>query len=326
MYKKYLIPIILITCLASCSNEKQKTIKKLREEPVAKLESYGKNLDVPLKDRVFDAPLFLIDYLKRLDETDAYKPYKISARDKQEIEKCLFQLPEKIKTVLDKKLLGIFFVDEFMGGGLTDYVFDRKGNLYSIMILNPKILKTSMSDWINYRDNSIFNETKGITVKSICKPGAQQLLHTLVHEISHVYDYHMYVTPYTDPGLTIFKTSDTSEFIDNVWESYYKPVKEYDFPNRDNLSFYGLGDKKTNSSYAAELYRDLLTTPFSSIYGAASWAEDFAEAFTWFYLKKRFGIEYTVNVYRDKTLLISFSPSKNKKIEQRIKILEELMN
>jgi hypothetical protein len=209
---------------------------------------------------------------------------------------------------------------------MSDYVFDKKGNLYSVIILNPNILKTSMSDWINFRDNSIFNETKGITAKSICKPNNLQLLHTLVHEISHVYDYHIHVTPYTDAELTIFKTSDTSAFIDNVWESYYKPVKEYNFSNRDNLSFYGLGDKKIDSLYAAELYKDLLNTPFSSIYGSSSWGEDFAEVFTWFYLEKRFGIEYTVNVYRDRTLLVVFSPSKNKKIERRIKILEELMD
>ncbi|MCL2154476.1 MAG: hypothetical protein FWH53_02300 [Leptospirales bacterium] len=326
MYKKYLIPIMLIAYLASCGNEKMKTINKLREEPVYRLESYDKNLDVTLKDRVFDAPPFVIDYLKKLDKTDKYKPYTISQSDKYEIEKCIAGLPKKIKDVLNIKLLGIFFVDEFMGGGLTEYVFDIKGNLYSIIILNPKILKTSMSDWINYRDNSIFNETDGITVKSICKPNNLQLLQTIVHEISHVYDYHVHITPYTDAELTIFKTSDISPFIDNVWENYYKPVKEYDFPQRDHMSFYGFGDKKIDSLYAAELYKDLLNTPFSSLYGSISWGEDFAESFTWFYLNKLFGIEYTVNVYRDKILLISFSPLKIKKIEQRIRILEELID
>ena len=325
MHKKYLIPIILIAHLVSCGNEKMKTINKLREEPAHRLESYDKNLDVALKDRVFDAPPFLIDYLKKLDETDKYKPYTISQSDKNEIEKCITGFPNKIKDVLNIKLLGIFFIDEFMGGGLSEYVFDEKGNLYSIIILNPKILKTSMSDWINYRDNSIFNETKGITVKSICKPNNRQLLQTIVHEIGHVYDYHAHVTPYADDELTIFKTSDSSPFIDNVWESYSKPEKEYDFSQRDNMSFYGFGDKRIDSLYAAELYKDLSNTPFSSLYGSLSWGEDFAESFTWFYLNKRFGIEYTVNVYSDKTLLISFSTLKIKKIKQRIRILEELM-
>jgi predicted nuclease of restriction endonuclease-like RecB superfamily len=183
-----------------------------------------------------------------------------------------------------------------------------------------------MSDWINFRDNSIFNETKGITVKSICKPNNLQLLQTIVHETSHVYDYHMHITPYTDSQLTIFKTSDTTPFIDNVWDSYYKPVKEYDFPNRGNISFYGLRDKRIDRSCAPELYKDLLNTPFSSVYGARSWGEDFAESFTWFYLEKRFGIEYTVSVYKDRTLIVEFSPSKNKRVEQRSRILEELMD
>jgi len=317
---------MLILCLASCGNEQQRAIKTFREKPEYRLESYGENLTAALEERIFPAPEFLLDYLKKLDKTDIYKPYAISVREKNEVKKCIAGLPQKIKAVLDKKLIGIFFVDEFTGGGMTDCVFDKNGNLYSIIILNPKILKTSMSDWINYRDNSIFNETEGITVKSICKPGALQLLHTLVHEISHVYDYHIHVTPYTDAEFTIFKTSDTTPFIDNVWESYNKPIQEYDFPNRGNLSFYGLGDNKIDSLYAVELYTDLLNTPFSSIYGTISWGEDFAEAFTWLYLKKRFGIEYTVNVYMDGTLLVAFSPLKNKKIEQRIKILEELMN
>ncbi|MCL1834100.1 MAG: hypothetical protein FWG49_06310, partial [Leptospirales bacterium] len=197
--------------------------------------------------------------------------------------------------------------------------------LYSIIILNPKILKVYMSDWIEYRDSSIFRQTKDITVKSICKPNNLQLLQTIVHETSHVYDYHMHITPYTDPQLAIFKTSETTPFTDNVWENYYMPVIEFDFYYRDGLSFYGLGDKKIDSSYAADLYRDLLNTPFSSAYGAVSWAEDFAESFTWFYLEKHFGIEYKVNVYKDRTLIVEFSPSKNKKIEQRSRILAELM-
>ncbi|MCL1864374.1 MAG: hypothetical protein FWF73_01005 [Spirochaetes bacterium] len=323
MYKRYLIPMVLIICLASC-NERQKTIKKFRENPAYRFESYGENLNVPLEDRIFDAPDFLIESLKELDETDIYKPYKVSKSDKDNIKKCIMELPKEFKNVLNIKLLGIFFVDEFIGGGLSDYVFDSEGTLYSIIILNPKILKVSMSDWINFRDNSIFNETKGITVKSICKPNKLQLLQTIVHEISHVYDYHRHITPYTDAQLTIFKTSDTSPFIDNVWESYHKPVKEYDFPNRDNISFYGLGDKKIDSSHAPKLYSDLLNTPFSSIYGASSWGEDFAESFTWFYLEKHFGIEYTVNVYKDRSLLVEFSPLKNKIVEQRRRILEEL--
>ena len=325
MHKKYLIPIMLIVYLASCANEQQKAIKKLREEPAYRLESYGKNLDVRLEDRIFEAPEFLLDYLKRLDKTDLYKPYTISSSDKYELQKCIRGLPEKIKRVLDMKLLGIFFIDEFFGGGLTDYVFDRDGSLHSIIILNPKILKSSMSDWINFRDNSIFNETNDITVKSVCKPKKMQLLQTLVHEIGHVYDFHSHITPYADSGLTILKKSDITPFIDNVWAGYDKPVKEYDFPNRDRMSFYGLGDKRIDSAHAAEMYKNLLNTPFSSLYGALSWGEDFAESFTWFYLKRRFGIEYTVSVHSHETLIVEFSPSKNKSLDQRNGILEELM-
>ena len=114
MRKRYLIPIMLIAFLATCSNERQKTVKKLREEPAYRLESYGKNLDVSLEDRVFDVPEFLLDYLKRIDETDAYKPYRVSNNDRYEIKKCIMGLPEKVKIVLDAKLLGIFFVDEFI--------------------------------------------------------------------------------------------------------------------------------------------------------------------------------------------------------------------
>ena len=326
MNKKYFIPIMLMVYLVSCSSEQQKTMKKLREEPACRLESYEENLQVPLEDRVFDAPDFLIDYLKRMDNTERYKAYAISQDDRDMVKKCIEELPKKIKGVLDTKLFGIFFVDKFIGAGMCDSVFDRKGALYSIIILNSRILKVSMSNWMNYRDNSIFNKTANITVKSICKPNNPQLLQTLVHEISHVYDYHMHVTPYTDPQLAIFKKSDSTPFIDNVWESYYTPVKEYNFRNRNNISFYGLGRRKVDNSYAAELYRDLSNTPFSSMYGSLSWGEDFAEAFTWFYLWKRFGIEYKVNVYRNKTLLVEFSPSKNKIVKQRSRILEELMD
>jgi len=60
-----------------------------------------------------------------------------------------------------------------------------------------------------------------------------------------------------------------------------------------------------------EIYANLAKTPFTSLYGSQSWAEDLAETFTWFYLQEFLGIKYEVGLYVDSKLIFTFSPTEN---------------
>jgi hypothetical protein len=225
---------------------------------------------------------------------------------------------------MEERLLGVYFIENFAGGGMTDFVFGPgvdagKDALYFILILNPKVLKLSLSDWVAYRDASPYEaDGAGLEMRSSC-PGAKDyrgLLQTLTHEAAHVYDYVHHVTPFVEPALGRYPerakvAAGDCGFTRGIWESYAKPVPAYAIPWRAETASYGMGPKLP-IAVALSQYRALARTPFASFYGSGSWAEDFAEAATWTYLRDKFGIGYEVAFLRGEReeLRFTFDPSR----------------
>jgi hypothetical protein len=68
------------------------------------------------------------------------------------------------------------------------------------------------------------------------------------------------------------------QYIDPFWMQYDKPVKKYDFPGRDKITFYGLKNgPKIKLSDATEIYNNLIDSPFVSLYGSMDLSQDLAE-------------------------------------------------
>jgi hypothetical protein len=157
----------------------------------------------------------------------------------------------------------------------------------------------SLADWIDYRDNSAYaDDGKGVELVSSC-PGGERyrgLIHTLSHEAAHIYDYANGATPYVETHLARGQeAAGDKDFTTSVWKSYAQPLAQYSIPDRDRLAPYGLGAALPLST-ALDQYAALAATPFASLYGSASWAEDFAEAAAWTYLRDKLGIQYQVSL------------------------------
>jgi len=97
----------------------------------------------------------------------------------------------------------------------------------------------------------------------------------VAHESAHAFDYVERVTPYTEPG------APGAEAVEDwdVWSGYDKPKAGADYPLRAKLRFYGFGDPELKPGQAAELCSQWSGSPFASLYGSRSWAEDLAELF-----------------------------------------------
>ena len=65
------------------------------------------------------------------------------------------------------------------------------------------------------------------------------------------------------------------------WKDYGAVEAKADFVNRDKLRFFGLQAPKLTMADIPATYDGLLASPFASLYGAQTWAEDWAELFTW---------------------------------------------
>jgi len=98
-------------------------------------------------------------------------------------------------------------------------------------------------------------------------------------------------------------------FVENIWAEYAKPEARADFAGRTNVTFYGRGGgPKISVANAGELYLALSNSPFPSLYAAQSWAEDFAECFTWYFFTDRLGQKYKVGLKRGGTVEVEYEP------------------
>ena len=113
----------------------------------------------------------------------------------------------------------------------------------------------------------------------------------------------------------------TTPFIETIWKDLRDITVEKNILGDSNYSGYGLGGK-IDISMALDLYKKLKASPFASLYGTLSWSEDFAESFSWWYMKDKLGIDYSVLVEVDGKVVLSFEPFQTQSAKSRVSILE----
>ena len=311
---KIIYSVFLVIYLCSCN-----TVQKKDVHPIQKIENYNINIGLPIDEKISIISPVIINLLNDMDKVDNYLPYELNYEEKKLFIDYYSFLPSIFKNIISEKVLGIYFIENYLGGGMTLPVFSNAGDMYIVLFFNPEILRQNISEWINFRDNSTFSNTESsISVVIESSTDYRALIQTLFHEACHVYDFYNFVTPVRD------RKKIPTEFINNVWNDFDEPIEKYNFTKRNNLSFYELGEK-IDKEYALDIFTALKNTPFSSLYGSTSWLEDFAETCTWYYLNKYYGIKYTTQLYKDGKLLLSYDPNDNELVTRRYKIFEKII-
>jgi len=314
--KKTLSIVLLVSLLSSCAILPKKNIQDIHFALNAK--NYTFDLSQSIDNRINTTPDFLIDYLNKIDNVSSYSKYSPSQEDRRVLEKYYQLLPSKYKELLSKKLIGVFFVNSFMGGGMTEIVY--MDNIpFVIVVLNPKILSETLSEWMTYRDSSPYYKSDKIKMRSVCTSNDKAVLHTMLHETSHIYDFYNEIS-----GGFVEKKVKRYTFSADVWKDAHHPIIDYDFENRKIIKLYVSGEK-LNMSEAIIEYQKLKDTPFASIYGTQNIVEDFAEAFTWYYMKEKLNIDYKVEIDYENSKQIIFRPYANDLNVKRIEIMKTII-
>lgn len=328
---------LLLLMLVSCTTRQQApTLEDLKQRPERKLAFYTAAFPSAVADRFVEAPVQALDYVRRMDNTERYLSRCPSADEVSLFMEYYSFLPGRFRSVFEERVAAIYLIEGFMGGGMTDFVFDDNGKLYLILYLNPAIFESTLRQWLAYRDNSTFAAAGSVaegtgyadsavpaslSIKVSCAASDgrqyQGLLHTLVHESAHVYDYITLQTPFIEQVFSDgSRNAASSAFTATVWADFREPLAAWDFSGRKDITAYGLGPALP-AEQAAAMYTALQSTPFASLYGTLSWSEDYAEAFTWFWLKQRCGIDYRVQVLEGSKLLAEYSPTQNPLLQKR---------
>lgn len=324
----------LALAFLSCAGQpKGPTLGDLKKMPYKQASAYSLDISATLAKeaplRIGEAPAVLLDYLRQIDGNPAYVSYSPTGAERALFAEYYALLPARFREAMAAKVLGVYFIQNFAGGGMSDFVFAGDGSMKLILVLNPKTIAMSLADWIDYRDNSAYaDDGKDIKLVSSC-PGGEKyrgLIHTLTHEAAHIYDYANSATPFVEKLLAQGSaTADSKDFTRSAWKSYAQPTAAYAIPDREKLAPYGLGPALPLST-ALSQYAALAKTPFYSLYGSASWAEDFAEAAAWTHLRDKLGIGYEVSLLRSGREEARFIPGQAPGADARRAVLRGVLD
>ena len=326
--KRILLFSVLLTLLSCAGTPEKRFFDTIAQNPSKNLRSYKFNSAAPLIGRVKPAPEFLLNALRRMDHVDGYSSYIPTPKELALIDRYLMLLPKSHQELLKSRLISIYFVNNFMGSGLTDYVLDEKGDLFAIMVFNPDALKTDISAWMTIRENSCFiKDDPSVRIKVNCGTQYQGFLYALLHESAHLVDYVDHRTPYVEQDMKYVAKSaipSSTALTHGVWMDYSTPAPQFDFERRKDIVFYGLqGGPRIKISEAHRMYQRLEETPFSSLYGSQNWAEDFAELFTWHYFTKTLSQPYEIDFFHGQDRTLQLKPMTFPHVVERNEILKQ---
>lgn len=324
-FRRLLCLVLLLCCAAACGK------KQPPELPVmARLEVYGYNPSSSLEDRIGAMPAKLLEEYRLMDGRPDYKAYTPSPAEKALVLEYLRLMPPAVERIFREKCAGLYFVEGFMGNGMTSWVADGSGKLYFHMALNPAAFRQTLSETMSERERSCFIPAKGWKVSVETGEKYKGLAYAIFHEGTHAVDYLAGITPLVDPGLPAAyrpaRHFDRGLFT-GAWAAHSKPAPGGDYQDRDKLAFYGLGGgPKIPVDRAPSVYEGLNGSSFVSLYGSKSWAEDFAELTAYALIVRKLGQPYRIKVTGPDVLMVSepMNGPAGRRAEAALKLIESL--
>ena len=317
--------VLVVVCLLSCTtaNKGAPPSEEIAGAAAKDLSRYAFDPSTELVDRLQKAPDFLLSFLRKMDNVSTYTTYTPSPEEVAELKSTIAVLPAQYAGTLRQRLVGIYFINNFIGSGLTDYVFGPGRTLYFNLVINPEVLHHTISDWMTYRESTVFSTTsdadKATRISVDCGTQYSGLLYILLHETGNMFDAVYHYTPYMEGGPKRRNLRVTATpFMRGIWVSFDTPSRAADFPGRKGLAYYGLGHApRPHASRAPDLYRGLGQSPFVSLYATMSWMEDFAELTTWYYFTERLHQPYEIRVQQGEKTVCNLEPMKSPLVRDR---------
>ncbi len=314
------IQLFLFNCQAAFENVRKKN-------PVFRSELYNIDLNTNIIDRVAKTPKFVMDYLKKMDGRDDYKDHDISPEEINVIKAALKKLPPLNKKIMQNRLLGIYFIDNFMGSGFAEIVFDKNGKVYSYLVFNSSVLTKKINNWLRDKVNTCFlNESNSnIKITFEISDTIDAFLPILIHESTHVVDYVRNITPWvTNEHRINLKKIKYGDFVLNRWSKYSVVKEKNEFYRRSDITFYGFsGGPKIKITDAIKVYKSFSKTDFISLYSSKSWAEDLCEFVTFYHLTQKLNLNYKISIKNNNKLVFQYLPFDSSFVKSRFKYIEK---
>jgi len=312
---------LAIGCILSCAtaairdtmlNDGYHNVADYKFDPASTLES-----------RIQVIPDSTLKLLMQFDQRNDYQAYMPTAGEMKMFEEYCKILPPVNRQVMQSSLVRIYFIKNFIGAGMADFVLSKDRRVYTIVYINPAVFTAGISGWITYRENSMFKNNDNAHVEVNCGKKYTALLYVLLHETSHVVDYVHSRTPFTDPNFAGVQglSGDMTPFVEGLWDSYNVMNKKTEITENKDLHSYGLSPAAIDASKIPSLYEKLSRTPVMSAYSSKSWAEDFADTITFYHLTQKLKQPFTITISEKGKSDVVYQPMKTVQSPARLKVI-----
>lgn len=303
----------------SCDKSDYRCLQKLMNNHVIKKMSYWEKFhNVPINERVFVAPKEVIQYIDLDNQKNGFqnKPFapKVTKDFMKDIKSAIDEIPSTVKTLLDKKFIGVFLVNDLGGTGYTDRIFNEKGEaVASFVVLDYRVLqKRSANEWATWKESTPFKSDPTYSIEAIIQPKESDnrkyaIQYILLHELGHVISVNKNFHPPWGLPPSHIQNIEKYKFFNESWRvednNYISKFDSTTMPKRKRVIYYFGAQLESNQMQ--QIYSGLENTNFPTLYAATKPGEDWAESF----------VTYIHNVLMKKPFLI--------KLKKKDKVIKE---
>ncbi|WP_223815927.1 hypothetical protein [Adhaeribacter rhizoryzae] len=273
-------------------------------------------LNPNLTERIIAAPESVFKMFKEagINPTN----YAITAVEQAQVEKAFAALPPLHQKILKGHLHSISFLDNMPNTALTSPVNTPDSvKMYNITF-RAGMFKETISEWATQKEYTCYEQSANPEYEIRIEAGElDAFVYVLLHEATHVVDAVLDFTPHPPDREALVKPT---LFTKNIWDKMNVPSKDATDSLLEQTRF--RSGKKVSLTLAPAIYKKLSKTPFTSLYGMASWFEDIAELASIYHLTKKMDQPFYVTVRKNNDEIIRFKPMKNKLVKKRLRQLK----
>lgn len=312
----------------------------MEKNPVRQMPYWKPAFDKPVERRLGGAPGELVLYLNldNIGQGFSNQPRTAAIPEDflKDVNDAMTELPPRVKQLIDKRLAGIYFVQDLGGTGYTDYI---NGDPFipaaGFTVLDMDVLaKQTANAWATWKENSPFKADARYRLESDIEPQRQDnrkhaIQYILLHELGHILSIGENIHPRWDQPPAADASLDRYPFARLSWEimnagKRYASLFETEFPLRKDVVYYF--GARLNGGQMVEVYEQLERTNYPTLYAATSPGDDFAESFASYVHTVLLKRPLEIRLYRDGRLVKTYrSCWEEKRCAAKRKILEELL-
>jgi hypothetical protein len=304
------------------------------QSPIKHLPYWKSAFEKPVEQRIGPAPSELVEYLRLANISQEFpnKPRSAAIPEDflKDVNDAIAEMPSQAKHAIDKKLAGIYFVQDLGGSGFTDDIQGATAREAGFIVLDLDVLSNRTANaWATWKENTPFKVDARFKLAAEIEAKGQDnrknaIQYILLHEFAHVLSINEEFHPRMDQGPS---DPEGYPFAALSWElvketKRYGSLFETDFPLRKDVRYY-LG-AKLDSDKMIEAYEELESTNFPTLYAATNPADDFAESFVSFVHTVLLKRPLSIRLYRDGNLAKTYNACwEEKRCAAKRKLLEE---